>query len=100
MQMSTKKEKFTPEVLPPVIRTSAGLRDALFDELDRMRCGKTNATNANAVARLAGEIVNTVTMELAVHKQISAIPGEPGAQSRPQLPSSIGLGERHQQAAE
>jgi hypothetical protein len=36
---------------PPVVRSLAGLRAVLFDELDRMRRGKTNAANANAFAR-------------------------------------------------
>jgi hypothetical protein len=43
--MSSKKRK-----LPLVVRTLADLRSALFDELDRMRCGKSNATDANAIA--------------------------------------------------
>jgi hypothetical protein len=94
MQMSTTKEK-SHEILPPVIRTSAGLRDALFDELDRMRTGKTNATNANAVARLAGGIVETVQMELEVHKQMSKIPGETA--SKLELPKALALG--HDQEA-
>lgn len=89
--MSPEKTNEKPhEILPPVIRTSAGLRDALFDELDRMRTGKTNATNANAVARLAGGIVETVHMELEVHKQMSKIPGEPT--ERVALPKPLDLG--------
>lgn len=81
--------------MPPVIRTSAGLRDALFDELDRMRTGGTNATNANAIARLAGEIVNTVQMELEVQKQLSRIPGD----AKPDVPRSLPLGASSASAA-
>ncbi len=76
------------ESLPPVVRTSAGLRAVLFDELDRMRGGKTNATNANAIARLVGEIVHTIEMELEVHKHMTRIPGE----GPKELPKSIPLG--------
>jgi hypothetical protein len=54
-QMSNKEK--AQEILLPVIPTSAELRDALFDELDRMRNGKTTAANANAIARLASNIV-------------------------------------------
>jgi hypothetical protein len=98
MQMTTKDKEKPQELMPPVVRTSAGLRDALFDELDRMRTGKTNATNANAIARLAGGIVETVTMELEVHKQLSRIPGEPSPTGeQPRLPKAIALGEAHQQ---
>lgn len=52
----------------PVARTSAGLRDALFDELDGLRDGSVNATKANATAKIAGAIVDTVTMEMTAYK--------------------------------
>lgn len=70
MPVKSKEQR----VLPPMVRTSAGLRDALFDELDRMRNGETNATNANAIARLADQVCNTVHMELEVHKHLTKIP--------------------------
>lgn len=54
----------------PVVRTSAGLRDAIFDELDAIRTGNSNPTRANAVAKLAGSIVETVRMEVEVQKHI------------------------------
>ena len=53
---------------PKVCRTSAGLRDAIFDELDCIRNGTSNPTRANAVAKLAGSIVETVRMEIEVQK--------------------------------
>ena len=51
---------------PAVARTSAGLRNALFDELDGLRSGTTNATKANATAKLGqtslfGSFVHPVT---------------------------------------
>lgn len=51
-----------------VSRTSVGLRDALFDELDRIRAGTTDSKKANAVARLACGIVGTVQLELDLYK--------------------------------
>ena len=57
------------EVKPGVaamVRTSAGLRDAIFDELDALRNGTTNPTKANAVAKLATTVVETVRMEIEV----------------------------------
>lgn len=63
---------------PAVARTSSGLREALFDELDQLRSGKTNATKANATAKLAMAIVGTVEMELEVRKTLNKMPkGEP-----------------------
>jgi len=49
-------------------RTSAGLRGSLFDELDGLRKGTINATRANAVAKLASTIIETVRVELDVAK--------------------------------
>lgn len=58
----------TETELPATERTSAGLRSALFDELDGLRKGTSNATRANAVAKLCTTIVETVRVELDVAK--------------------------------
>jgi len=62
-----KKAK-TKEVvkLEPAERTSSGLRSVLFDELDSLRSGSAEPGRANAVAKLASTIVETVRMELDV----------------------------------
>ena len=52
----------------PVTRSSAGLRDAIFDEIDAIRNGSGNPTRANAVAKLAATVVETVRMELEVQR--------------------------------
>lgn len=63
---------------PAVVRTSAGLRDAIFDELDALRSGASNPTRANAVAKLAGSVVETVRMELEVQRHVrQTAPKEP-----------------------
>lgn len=69
----------------PVPRTSAGLRGALFDELDSLRDGKSNAAKANATAKLAASIVATVEMELEVHRTMAKVPKDNMATSS--LPS-------------
>jgi hypothetical protein len=58
----------TAEPLGVSERTSAGLRNALFDELDGIRKGTSNATRANAVAKLCMTIVETVRVEIDVAK--------------------------------
>jgi hypothetical protein len=55
----------------PVDRTSAGLRDALFDELDALRAGHTNPAQANATAKLTSGIIDTVRMEIDVQKHLA-----------------------------
>lgn len=64
----------------PVVRTSAGLRDAIFDEIDAIRAGKSNPTRANAVAKLATGIVETVRMELEVQRHLRNSPAASSAE--------------------
>lgn len=81
-------------VSPPVIRTSAGLRDAIFDELDAIRAGSSNPTRANAVAKLATSIVETVHMEIEVQRHLTQHPAvsEVVAKSTSLLGSPMPLG--------
>ena len=51
-----------------VIRSSLGLRDALFDELDKLRKNEVDPAHANATSRLADQICNTVQLELDVYR--------------------------------
>lgn len=63
---------------PLMDRTSAGLRDAIFDEIDAVRNGISNPTRANAIAKLASGVVETVRMELEVVKASQTYVGENG----------------------
>ena len=85
-----RKPSSPSTALPAVVRTTAGLRDALFDELDRLRNGDTDATSANAVARLADQISNTVIMELEVQKFLARQPDGPEITAK--LPQPLALG--------
>ncbi len=59
----------------PIVRTSAGLRGALFDEMDRVVNDETTPEKANSMARLSGQIVSTVRLELDAHKLRLKSPG-------------------------
>lgn len=72
--MSTKQKSANTTAPAPVSRTSAGLRDAIFDEIDAIRAGTSTPTRANAVAKLATGVVETVRMELEVHKHLRDAP--------------------------
>lgn len=75
---------------PSVRRSSAGLRSALFDEIDRIRNNQSDSTKANAIARLAGEIVNTVRLEIDIQKHVSALPARKSSSDDDnKLPPSI-----------
>lgn len=67
MAKQTKTATAAPD---PVSRTSAGLREALFQEIDAIRDGTSNPTRANAVAKLATGISDTVRMEIEVSKHM------------------------------
>lgn len=64
----SKKTADVPTKLPKVIRTSEGLRDALFDEIDRLRNNETTPTAANSLSKLADMICATVELEVKVAK--------------------------------
>lgn len=54
------------------IRTTQGLRDILFDEIDELRTGNGDPTKSMAVANLAKQIINVAKVELDFHRQIEA----------------------------
>ena len=47
-----------------VVRTSKGLQDTLFDEIDNLRNGKTTPQSARTVASLANGIIQTARLEM------------------------------------
>lgn len=49
---------------PKSTRTTAGLRDILFDEIDRMRSEDGDPQRAMAVANLSKQIINTAKVEM------------------------------------
>lgn len=58
-----------------VVRNSAGLRNALFDEIDSLRRGDGDPQRAMAVAKLAQNILMTAKMEYQIGK--SGMPTKP-----------------------
>jgi hypothetical protein len=48
----------------PTERSSAGLRETLFHEIDMLRQGKGDYNRARAIARLAHQIVSTARLEM------------------------------------
>ena len=88
--MTIKKQKTEAE--PTLVqRTSAGLRDAIFDEIDAIRAGTSNPTRANAIAKLATGIVETVRMEIEVQRHTRSMPGLPSV-DLPSLGRPMALG--------
>jgi hypothetical protein len=80
----------TTKAAKPILRTSAGLRDAIFDEIDSIRDGSSNPTRANAVAKLATGIVETVRMELEVQRHLRSHAGSTPEESPLGVPLTLG----------
>jgi hypothetical protein len=59
-----------------IARTSLGLRDALFDELDSLRSGESNPQRASAMSKLAVQIINSVKMEVDYQKHVASNAGQ------------------------
>lgn len=57
-------------------RTTQGLRDILFDEIDELRTGAGDPTKSLAVANLAKQIINTAKVELDFHRVIQMAESE------------------------
>ena len=57
-------------------RTSSGLRNALFDEIDKLRSGKSNIARAKAMAQLAHAILKSVAMEIEAQKYVAELGSE------------------------
>lgn len=52
------------------MRTSQGLRDVLFDEIEELRTGNGDPTKSMAVANLAKQIINIAKVEIEFHRQL------------------------------
>lgn len=54
-------------------RTTQGLRDILFDEIEELRSGNGDPTKSLAVANLAKQIVNTAKVELDFQRTLQQL---------------------------
>lgn len=56
-----------------VVRSSQGLRDMLFDELDRLRSGEVSPQRVNVLAKASSQIISTVRLEMDLLKYASGL---------------------------
>lgn len=62
------------EVLPPLKHTTSALREAIFDEMNLIRSGKSSSTRANAMARLVTAVIESKHLEMAMERHAKAFP--------------------------
>lgn len=77
-----------------IVRTSAGIRDALIDEMERIINEETDAKTANAFARLSGEVVKTVEMDLKVEEFKTRVPSPKADSTSTKSLTTFPLGQR------
>lgn len=62
----------TAAVPPKVNRTLAGLRESLFDALDKLRSGGMTSNEAKAHAEIAKQILDAARLQLTFEEAFSA----------------------------
>lgn len=73
--MTKKTEKSANQMK----RTSAGLRNVLFDEIDELRSGSSNPARARSLAMLANTALKSVEVEVEFHKYVSDVTKHDGS---------------------
>jgi len=58
----------TIEEIKDTVKDARGLREMLFDEIDKLRSHTRTVKEAMAIARLADNIINSVRIELEAYK--------------------------------
>ena len=52
------------EYQSPIPKTAEGLRDALFDEINALRSGKTSPQKARAISLLASHVIDSLRVQI------------------------------------
>lgn len=66
----------------PITRSTSGLRTALFEEMEALRQGSSNAQRARSVAMMANSILQSVQVEIEYHKYVNANQGKVVGESK------------------
>lgn len=78
MREDNKKEEVSVGV-EKMKRTSGGLRNTLFDEIDFLRDGSSNPARARSLAMLANTALKSVEVDIEYHKYVSDVGKHNGA---------------------
>ncbi len=62
----------TTEIKATVDRSTSGLREVLFAEIDALRAGTIDPARAHATAKLAQQILTSVSLELTAVRFLEA----------------------------
>ncbi len=59
-----QKNQQVSKMIDPIEKTTKGVRQVLFEEMEAMRNGKSSPTRANAMTKLAMSIVESMRLEM------------------------------------
>lgn len=76
MTMATNRKTKNALAKTPITRSTSGLRTALFEEMEALRRGDSNAQRARSVAMMANSILQSVQVEIEYHKYVNANQGK------------------------
>lgn len=65
--MSTQKQVSSL----PVVKSTEGLRDALFDEINMIRQGNGNPQRARAIALMAARVIDSIRVQIQYGKMLN-----------------------------
>ena len=57
------------------INNTVNVRQVLADEINDLRTGKSNPAKGNAIANLSGKILQSVKLDIEVHRYVSSDAG-------------------------
>lgn len=52
------------EYLESIPKTAEGLRDALFDEINALRAGKSSPQKSRAISQLASHVIDSIRVQI------------------------------------
>ena len=58
-------------LIQEIPKTTEGLRDALFDEINLIREGKSNPQRARALAQMASQIIDSIRVQIQYGRLLS-----------------------------
>lgn len=59
------------EIIKSVPKTTEGLRDALFEEINLLRQNKTTPNRARALSRLARDVIDSIRVQIQYQRLIT-----------------------------
>ena len=77
----------------PITRSTSGLRETIFQEMEALRSGESTWQRARSMAMLANTVLDSVKTEVEYHKYVAASPKVVESENVKRLGTDISLGQ-------